>query len=307
MKHFRGIIVPLTTPYDKNGNILPDELQNHLRIILDAGVHGILIPSGTGEFANLSIEKRIFLVKTAASVIRGRVPLVAMISDCSTEVVLDIARRMKDAGASEAMMTPPYFSTINQRSIYEFFNKVADECGLPLWIYHQPGETKLTVEPETVVKLAENPNIVGMKIAPGYDFFYFCRIRQLMRHNDSFSLLNGEDFDLFPSLMIGGDGGVASLANIIPKQFVELFDLCQEGKYDEAKGIHDLIMDCYDLAVMVDTGAYQSAVKTVLMAQGIYSTNVVSGPFLTIEHEEQKVVLEKAKKCGIIKELAPLI
>jgi 4-hydroxy-tetrahydrodipicolinate synthase len=301
MKHFRGIMVPLTTPYDKNGNILLDEFRNHLRIILDAGVHGILIPSGTGEFANLSIDKRVLLARTAAEVIGGRVPLVAMISDCSTEVVLDIAHRMKDAGADEAMMTPPYFSIINQRSIYDFFNTIADGCGLPLWIYHQPGETKLTVDPETVIELAKNPNVVGMKIAPGYDFFYFCRIKQLMRHNDNFSLLNGEDFDLFPSLMIGGDGGISSLANIIPKQFVELFNLCQNGKYDEAKKIHDLIMDCYDLAVMVNTGAYQSAVKTVLVAQGIYSTNMVSSPFLTIQHEEQKLVLEKAKKCGIIK------
>jgi 4-hydroxy-tetrahydrodipicolinate synthase len=300
MKHFKGIMVPVTTPFDKKGNLLLDEFRNHLRVILDTGVHAILVPSGTGEFANLSVEKRVTLTRTAAEVIAGRVPLVAMISDCSTEIVLDLAHRMKDAGANEAMMTPPYFSLVNQRSIFEFFKKVAGECGLPLWIYHQPGETKLTVEPETVVELAKEPNIVGMKIAPGYDFFYFCRIKQLMRDNKEFVLLNGEDFDLFPSLMIGGDGGVSSLANIIPKEFVRLYDLYTKGKYDEAKKIHDLIMDCYEMVVMVNTGAYQSAVKTILMAQGLYSTNVVSSPFLTILPKEQKIVLEKATKYGFI-------
>ena len=298
-KKFQSIMVPLTTPYDKNGNILFDEFKKHLRHVLDSGVHSILVPSGTGEFANLSVEKRVSLTRAAAEEINGKVPLVAMISDCSTENVLEIARRMKEAGANEAMMTPPYFSVINQRSIYEFFNKVANECGLPLWIYHQPGETKLTVEPETMLKLAENPNIIGTKIAPGYDFFYFCRLKRLMPDNDRFSLLNGEDFDLFPSMLIGGDGGVSSLGNIMPKQFVELFNLCRNGKYDDARKIHDMIMDCYDLAVMVNTGAYQSAVKTVLMAQGFYSTNVISSPFLTILPEEEKIVLAKARKLGI--------
>jgi 4-hydroxy-tetrahydrodipicolinate synthase len=301
MKHFKGIMVPLTTPFDSRGRILLDEFRVHLKYILDAGAHAILVPSGTGEFANLSVEKRCLLTKTAAEVIGGKVPLVAMISDCSTENVLDIARRVKDAGATEAMMTPPYFSVINQRSIFEFFKEVAGKIELPLWIYHQPGETKLTVDPETVVELAKHPNIAGIKIAPAYDFFYFCRLKQLMGDNENFTLLNGEDFDLYPSLVIDGDGGISSLANIIPGAFMELYELCQEKKYDEAKKRHDLIMDAYETVVMVSTGAYQSAVKTVLVAQGFYSTNVVSSPFLTITPEEQKAVLEKAKKYGIIK------
>jgi 4-hydroxy-tetrahydrodipicolinate synthase len=294
-------MVPVTTPFDKKGNILFDEFKQHLKYILDAGAHAILVPSGTGEFANLTTEKKVLLTKAAADVIAGKVPLVAMISDCSTENVLDLARCLKDAGATEAMMTPPYFTIINRRSLVEFFKEVASKISLPLWIYHQPGETKLTVEPEDVVELAKHQNIVGIKVAPGYDFFYFCRLRQLMRDNKEFTLLNGEDFDLFPSLTIGGDGGISSLGDIIPESFVKLYNLCEAKKYDEAAKIHDLIMNCYDMTVMVSTGAYQSAVKTILVAQGFYSTNVVSSPFLTITPKEQQIVLEKAKKYGLIK------
>ena len=233
--------------------------------------------------------------------IDGRVPLVAMISDCSTANVLELARRSKEAGATEAMLTPPYFSHLNQRAIKAFFTEVADKIDIPLWIYHQPGETKLTVALEDLVELAKHPNIIGVKIAPAEDFLYFTQAVRLLKDNDSFSLLNGEDFDLMASMLIGGDGGVSSLGNIIPNEVINLFNAAQQGDWVTARAMHEVLMDAFDAVVDVSTGNYQSAVKTVLMAQGIYSTNVISSPFLTILPEEQETVLAKARAAGIIK------
>ncbi|MBP3210506.1 MAG: dihydrodipicolinate synthase family protein [Oscillospiraceae bacterium] len=302
MAKFRGIMVPITTPFDACGNILWDEFEKHINHVLSKGVNSILIPSGTGEFENLTIDERTELTARAAEVIKHRVPLVSMISDCSTKNVLEIAKRAKEAGATEAMMTPPYFTVINQRAIKLFFLEVADKIELPLWIYHQPGETKLSVAPETAVELAKHPNIIGMKIAPAEDFLYFTRIVRLLDGNDSFSLLNGEDFDLFASLLIGGDGGVASLANIIPEHFVTLFNSVQNGDIKTARKMHEHIMDAFDCAVDVTTGNYQSALKTILIAQGLYSTNVMSSPFQTILPEEQRRILSMACQYGIIDE-----
>lgn len=300
MAKFRGIMVPITTPFDNDGNILWDEYEKHINYVISTGINSILIPSGTGEFENFTIEERTEITRHAAEIINGRVPLVAMISDCSTKNAIEIARRAKAVGANEAMMTPPYFTVCNQRAIIRMFTEVADAIDMPLWIYHQPGETKLVVEPETALELSKHPNIVGMKIAPGEDFMYFTRIVRLFKGRDDFSLLDGEDFDLFASLLIGGDGGVASMANIIPQHFVSLFKAVEEGDIATAREMHEHIMDAFDCAVDVSTGNYQSAVKTILMAQGFYSTNYMSSPFVTILPEEQERVLALAKERGII-------
>ena len=99
-------------------------------------------------------------------------------------------------------------------------------------------------------------------------------------------------------MLIGGDGGVSSLGNIIPNEVINLFNAAQQGDWVTARAMHEVLMDAFDAVVDVSTGNYQSAVKTVLMAQGIYST---SSPFLTILPEEQETVLAKARAAGIIK------
>ena len=152
-----------------------------------------------------------------------------------------------------------------------------------------------------LVELAKHPNIIGVKIAPAEDFLYFTQAVRLLKDNDSFSLLNGEDFDLMASMLIGGDGGVSSLGNIIPNEVINLFNAAQQGDWVTARAMHEVLMDAFDAVVDVSTGNYQSAVNTVLMAQGIYSTNVISSPFLTILPEEQETVLAKARAAGIIK------
>lgn len=296
---FKGIMVPITTPYDKDRNILWNEFENHIEKVLETGVHSLLIPSGTGEFANFTIDDRVELTRHAGEIIKGRVPLVSMISDCSTDNVIEIAHRSKEAGATEAMLTPPYFTVVGQRAIKNFFLEVADQIDMPLWIYHQPGETKLNVNINTVMELAKHPNIIGIKVAPAEDFMYITRLVRLTKDVDNFSVFNGEDFDLLASLLIGADGGVASLANIIPETFITMFNAVQADDWITAKQMHEKIMDAFDCAVDVTTGNYQSALKTILVAQGIYSTNVIKSPFVTILPEEQEKVLVMARAAGI--------
>ena len=299
-KYFKGIMVPVLTPFDENGNILEGEFRNHINILLKSGVHSFLIPSGTGEFCNLTFEQKELLVVIAAEEIKKKVPLVALVSDCSTENVLRLIEMAQKKGANEIMITPPYFSHVDQRALEVFFKKIADESKLPVWLYHQPGETKLSIDVTTAIKLSKHPNIVGIKVAAGEDFFYFCRLCQAFRNDGEFSILMGEDFGTLASYVMGGDGSVSSLANVIPEEFVEIFTAYNNGDLPRAKVLQDKIMDCFDALVLVDTGCFQSACKTILREKGIYSTNFVSSPYLPILKEEEKVVLKKAKKIGIL-------
>ena len=299
-KHFSGIMVPIMTPFDKKGVIDKNAYKKHLRFLLDAGIHGILVPSGTGEFANLTWEERALLIRLTAEIVKGKIPIIALVSDCSTKHVLQLCCLAKDSGADEVMLTPPYYSYVDQKALIKMFSFVADTVKLPLWLYHQPGETKLVLEPETVVKLSKHPNIVGIKIAAGEDFYYFCKIAHMLKNNKNFSLLMGEDFVTLPSYVMGGDGSVSSLANVIPYDFVNLWNDYKKADYERAKIRQKYIMDCFDTLITVNTGSYQSACKAILKERGYYTTNKVSSPFICISETEQKTVLTKAKKIGLL-------
>lgn len=299
-KFFRGIMVPVMTPFNNNGEIDCDAFKKHVNYLIESGVDSLLVPSGTGEFANLSWEEKGLLTKLASETSAGRVPVVALISDCSTRNVLKLAKIAEDAGATQLMLTPPYYSYVDQRALIEMYTFVADNVNLPLWIYHQPGETKIVIEPDTVVELSKHPNICGIKIAAGENFLYFAEVSRLFRNNDEFSLLMGEDFVTLPSYVMGGDGSVSSLANVTPKAFVDLFKAYEKGDLKEAERLQRFVMDCFESFVMVSTGSYQSACKTVLREMGFYPTNKVSSPFVTILDDEERTVIEKAKELGIL-------
>lgn len=293
-------MVPVMTPFDENGKIDERAFVRHIRFLVDSGVDSILVPSGTGEFANLSWEDRGRLTKLAVEAVQGRIPVVSLISDCSTDNVLKLAAIAEENGADQLMMTPPFFTYVDQRALFEMYTHVADMVNRPLWIYHQPGETKLVVEPNTVLELSKHRNICGIKVAAGENFLYFCEITRLFRDNDGFSILMGEDFATLPSYVVGGHGSVSSLANVTPKVFVDIWKAFNEGRTEEAMELQTRIIDYFESFVMVSTGNYQSACKVVLREMGFYKTNKVSAPFVAILKEEEETVISRAKEFGLI-------
>lgn len=297
-KHFQGIMVPVLTPFDSNGEIAIDEFKNHLNFLVEHGVDSLLIPSGTGEFANLTFEQKRELIRAAVETVQKRVTIVALISDCSTTNVLNLLEMAQDEGVDEVMLTPPYYSRIDQRAILTFYQKVADQAKVPLWIYQQPGETKLSLDPDTVFALAKHPNICGIKVACGDDFFYFTNLVHAMKDDAEFSILNGEDYCTLPSYTVGGDGSVSSIANVIPDELVAIWKAHKEKNYEEALRLQDRIMEYCTFLEMVETGAYQSACKTALREMGLYSTNKVSSPFVEVLPEEETHIVKRTKEMN---------
>ena len=299
-KFFRGIMVPVMTPFTAKGEIDKDAFVKHVSFLIESGVNSLLVPSGTGEFANLTWEEKSMLTRLAAETSAGRIPVVALVSDCSTRNVISLANIAKDAGADEIMLTPPYYSYVDQRALLEMYTTVADTCNLPLWIYHQPGETKIVIDIDTVLELSKHPNIVGIKVAAGENFMYFAELTRALRGNEEFSILMGEDFATLPSYVMGGDGSVSSLANVVPKAFVDIFRAYEKKDIDTAEALQRDIMDYFESFVMVSTGCYQSACKTILREMGIYKTNRCSRPFVEILPEEENNVIAAAKALSII-------
>lgn len=286
---FEGVMVPLFLPLDENERIIESDLVKHVRYLLDHGVHGFLVPSGTGEFYNLSFDERRRSVEIVAGEAKGQVLVVSLTGDCGTRNALKHIAAAQDAGADAAMVTPPYYSPISQSVLMRFINTLANEGGLPLWLYHQPAHTKVSIEPETVADLAENPNIVGIKASAWVDMLYYHRLVRIMRDKPEFRLLMGEDINDLSGLILGGHGMVGTLANIIPDEFVDLWNAIKHEDLVTARKLQDRIMDVEE-SLMVGFECWQEVGKLVLKKRGSFSSTICSSPAPSLtEADQQKV------------------
>jgi 4-hydroxy-tetrahydrodipicolinate synthase len=295
---FEGIVVPLLSPLDEQERIIEQDLRSLVRHLLGKGVAGLLAPSGTGEFFSLSAEERRRSVAIVSDEVQGRVPVIAIAGACSTRESLAHIEAARDAGADAVMATPPYYAPVGQRGLATFFRTMAAEGGLPLWMYQQPGETKLSIAPETVAELAETPGIVGIKVSAGPDLLYYHRVVRLMRRRPDFRVLMGEDFNCLGAFALGGHGAVATLANILPDEFVGLWCAVKAGDLATARRLQDRIMEAQELLVFVRTGCMQHACKVVLQRRGLFSTTRCTSPLEPLAEDERAAVEARAVELG---------
>jgi 4-hydroxy-tetrahydrodipicolinate synthase len=297
-QQFEGVVVPLFLPLDENERIIESDLVKFVQHLLDRGVHGFLVPSGTGEFYNLSFEERRHATEIVAREARGQALVISMTSDCSTRNALKLVAAAHEAGADAAMMNPPYFSSVSQSVLQDFFATVANEGQLPLWFYHQPTHTKISIEPETVAKLAENPNVVGVKASAWVDMLYFHRLVRIFRDKPEFRLLMGEDINQLSGLILGGHGMVATLANLLPDEFVGLWNAIKNEDLSTARELQDRIMDVQESLLFVFEG-WQSIGKLVLKNKGLFSTIICCSPSYRLTDADRRKVEALAEKLKL--------
>jgi dihydrodipicolinate synthase/N-acetylneuraminate lyase len=275
---FEGVVAPLFSPLDRRERIVERDLVKLVRYLLARGIHGFLAPSGTGEFFALSAEERRRTVEIVAGEAGGKVPVIAIAGACGTRESLAHAAAARRAGADAVMATPPYYAPVDQRGLVDFFRALAEDGGLPVWLYHQPGETKLTIEPDTVAELARVPGVVGIKVSAGADLLYYHRVVRRLREQPAFRVLMGEDFNCLGAFALGGHGAVATLANILPEEFVGLWKAVKGGDLATARLLQDRIMDAQELLVFVRAGCMQSAAKLVLERRRLFRSARCTAP-----------------------------
>lgn len=295
---FEGIITPLFLPLDKDERIIERDLESLVRELLGHGIRGFLVPSGTGEFYNLAFEERRRAIETVVRVATGRALIVAMVSDCGTRNALRHIAAARQAGAEGVMANPPYYKDVNQQDLKRFFATLADEGGLPLWLYHQPFHTKLKIEPRTVGTLAENPNIVGIKASANVDISYFQQVLQAVRHKPEFRVLMGEDSNALSGLILGGHGMVSTLSNLIPEELVSIWDALKCRDLDRARRIQDRITEVEEL-VISGCHSWEGASKYILKKRGIFTSTIVSSPLPALTEPDIERLESKSRELGL--------
>src|SRR5262249_45585858 len=217
----RGIIPPLVTPMQSNEDIDIPRLRSFIDHLIGKGVHGVFVLGTTGECYALDEREKQAIIATAVEHVNKRVPVFAGTGAETTREAIRITKIAEKEGADGVSVITPYFILPSQQELVDHYRRIAEQTALPIVLYSNPATCGgLKIEPETVARLAESPNIRGIKDSSG-DLQYFIETVRLVPEH--FGCLMGRDTLICASLIFGGKGAVPASCNIAPDYCVAIY------------------------------------------------------------------------------------
>ncbi len=288
-----GIITPLITPLKLDQLSLDiTSLNKIIEHVIAGGVHGIFILGTTGEAPNISYTTRRHLIIETVKITKNRVPVVVGISDTSIEESLELASLSKEVGATAVVATPPYYYGLSSIELFKYFWHLANKLPLPLYLYNMPLHTKINIDVETVLQLAEHPNIVGLKDSSA-NTVYFQKLCHMFKNSD-FDLFVGPE-EITPEMVVmGASGGVNGGSNLFPKLYVSLYQAALAKDFDRVYELHNLVMKISTNIYNVGSfgSSYLKGMKGAASLLGL-TNNTIAPPFNNFEEKE----MDKLRKA----------
>lgn len=267
MSTFKGAYTAMVTPFDERGEVDEEGLRANVRFQIEKGIHGLVPVGTTGECATLSYEEHNKVIEVTVDAAKGKVPVLAGTGSNSTWEAIMLTEHAKEVGADGVLLVAPYYNKPTQRGLYEHFKKVAETVDVPQVLYNIPSRTGVNIEPETMARLAEVKNIVGVKEASG-NLDQVMRIIDLTRDKD-FSVISGEDSLTFPILTLGGVGVISVTSNLVPDKVAGLVDAFFAGDLETSRKIHYGLLPLFK-AMFIETNPapVKAAMDMMGMAAG---------------------------------------
>ncbi len=287
---FKGSVVALVTPFDDDDNIDYAALERLIEFHVEKGSDGLVIAGTTGESATLTRDEHAELIRRAAELARGRLPVIAGTGSNSTAQTIDLSRAVADAAIDGYLIVVPYYNKPTQEGLYRHFTAIADAVDKPLVLYNVPGRTVADLLPDTVGRLAEHERIVGIKEATG-DMQRLADIRE--RVAEDFALLSGDDFTVLPFIRHGGHGVVTVSGNVVPGQMAGLCRLAAEDRIEAADEL-DGSLQPLNTALFLESNPIP--VKWALNVMGLIGPGIrlPLTPFSAAYHTDMRAALATA-------------
>ena len=235
---FKGSFTALITPF-KDGKFDETSFRSLIDFQLKSGTHG-LVPTGTtGESPTLSHEEHIRIVEVCIEQANKKAPVIAGTGSNSTEEAIYLTKHAEKAGADAALVVTPYYNKPSQEGLLQHFTKIANSVDIPIVIYNIPGRSIVDMSNETMSKVFEVKNIVGVKDATGdIPRVYFTRSEV----GNEYNMLSGDDSTTLAFMTYGGHGAISVTSNIAPKLCSDFHSLCMDKNFYEASLINDKLM-----------------------------------------------------------------
>ena len=232
---FCGCGTALVTPFRANGAVDDQALKALVEWQINEGVH-FLVPCGTtGESPTLDQSERLAVTDIVVRTAAGRVPILAGAGGNDTAKVISLVAEMKKLNVDGILSVAPYYNKPSQEGLYRHYRAIAESTDLPIIVYNVPGRTGVDVLPDTLMRLAEIPNIAGVKEASGN----ISQIGEICaRAPEGFSVLSGDDSLTLPVIALGGCGVISVASNEAPGLMSQFAAACLEGRRDEARELN---------------------------------------------------------------------
>jgi dihydrodipicolinate synthase/N-acetylneuraminate lyase len=291
-----GVIVPHVTPLTRDEQLDAAGLERLLEFLLRAGIHGIFSNGSMGGFAFYPDAMQLETIARTVEIVRGRVPVLAGVSDTSTTRVLARVRDTASLGADALVVLPPFYYLCRQDEIERFFRTIADASPLPIVIYDNPKLAKNALTPETIAALATHPNIIGVKVSAA-DVFKWQTIFRLDLPRDRFGLICGVEPMMGLGLQLGFDGLTGGVHNLVPDLAVALFDAAKAGRAADVEIIQQKLNRVY--RVFEIDGGWRGA-ELALSTLGICSKVTAAPHDLPIPPEKRQAILDVLTREGVL-------
>ena len=231
----QGSLVAIVTPMHQDGSLDLKALRALIDFHVAQGTDGIVIVGTTGESPTVNFDEDCLLIKTAVEHSAGRVPVIAGTGANSTTEAIELTSAAKDLGADACLLVAPYYNKPSQEGLYQHFRSVAETVDIPQILYNVPGRTGCDIVNDTVLRLVQIPNIVGIKDATG-------NIERgtdlLLRAPTDFAVYSGDDATAMSLMLLGGRGVISVTANVAPRLMHELCVAAMAGDAVTARGIN---------------------------------------------------------------------
>lgn len=292
MTTLRGCGTALVTPFQADGTVDVEALRKLVRWQVEEGID-FLVPCGsTGEAATLTPAERETVVRTVVEEARGQVPVMAGATHNDTRQAVEEARRMSSLGVTWLLSATPYYNKPTPEGIIRHFSAIADAATVPVCLYNIPGRTGVNMRTDTVLRLAQHPNIIGIKESSG-DLAQVQHL--LLARGPGFSVLSGEDWMTLAILAAGGDGLVSVASNEIPKLMAQLVRRSLRGQVEEAREILYQVLPLLE-ANFLETNP--APVKAALAAMGKIG-NHLRLPLVPLSESRLPPLLAALREAGV--------
>ena len=259
---FEGSFVALVTPFKDDESLDEGKLKELIEFQINGGTNGIVPCGTTGESPALSAEEHSRVVDLTIETVNGRVPVIAGTGSNSTTHTLHMTKHAKAVGADGALIVTPYYNKPTQEGLYAHYMKIADSVDIPIIIYNVPGRCGTDILSETIARLSEHPNIVGLKEATGM----LRRASEVVQMcGDDFTVLSGDDVNTLPILSVGGRGVISVVANVTPADIAEMCNAFKVGNIELARKLHYKALPL-SIDLFIETNPIPA--KTALMLMG---------------------------------------
>lgn len=286
----QGSMVALVTPMHADNSLDWAALHKLVDWHLEQGTHALVAVGTTGESATLNVEEHLAVIKKVVDQVNGRIPVIAGTGANSTSEAVELTLAAKDAGADACLLVTPYYNKPTQEGLVLHHTHIARAVAIPQILYNVPGRTGVDMKPETALRLAAVPNIIGIKEATGD----LVRAKLLIEQApEGFAIISGDDATAVDLILLGGKGDISVTANVVPAAIARMCELALAGKAEEARSINERLLPLHT-AMFVESNPIP--VKWALEQLGLVQSGIrlPLTPLSAQYHQQVKTALQAA-------------